>query len=57
MTPTEKIEQMILVSPPRATEELRHWVQVQRDAGLTDETICRKMVESFRKVAKELGYI
>lgn len=56
MTPTEKIEQIILVAPSHAAEELRHWVQVQRDNGLTDETICRKMVESFRKVAKELGY-
>ena len=57
MTPTEKIEEFISVAPVgNVRNELAFWVQAQREAGWSEEAICQKLIEAFRKVAAELGH-
>jgi len=55
MTPSEKIEQIIVLAPPDTQKELRHWVRVQRHAGVPDEVLVEKFRKAFIKIAKEKG--
>lgn len=56
MTPTEKIEEFIQIAPAgNIRDEIAFWVKVQRESGWSDQTICQKLTEAFRKAAAERG--